>query len=148
MGGPIDPHRSSRAERAARSRGALAQGSEQRPSTSLGTSEVGFVLLLAALWIATEWLRATLFTGFAWNPLAAIWVPVPVAQAALGNAGANRAVPGIRSEVGSPETTAVDKGAVTRDIIAAPEGDGQDARAGTAAPTPAPTPSPTPTPQA
>jgi hypothetical protein len=71
-------------------------------------------------------------------------------QAALGNAGANRAVPGIRSEVGSPDTTAVDKGAVTRDIVAAPEGDGQDARASTtgaapaATPTPAPSPSPTP----
>ena len=27
-----------------------------------------FVLLFAAAWIITEWLRATLFTGFAWNP--------------------------------------------------------------------------------
>src|SRR6476469_3006295 len=26
-------------------------------------------LLLAAAWIATEYLRATMFTGFAWNPL-------------------------------------------------------------------------------
>lgn len=68
---------------------------------------------------------------------------------ALGSAGANRASPGIRSEVGSPTTTAVDKGAVTRDIIAAPEGDGQDARASTTAvtPAPAPTPSPSPTPK-
>ncbi|GAO39720.1 apolipoprotein N-acyltransferase [Sphingomonas changbaiensis NBRC 104936] len=69
--------RSSRAQ----SRGASPE-SEQRPSTSLGTSGLVFPLLLAAAWIATEWLRATLFTGFAWNPLAAIWVPVlPVAQA-------------------------------------------------------------------
>ncbi|GAO40355.1 hypothetical protein SCH01S_48_00130 [Sphingomonas changbaiensis NBRC 104936] len=74
-------------------------------------------------------------------------------QATLGNAGASNAVPGIRSEVGSPATTAVDKGAVTRDIIAAPEGDGQDARASTTAVTPAPAatptpePSPSPTPQ-
>ena len=28
-----------------------------------------FVLLAAAAWIVTEWLRATLFTGFAWNPV-------------------------------------------------------------------------------
>src|SRR3546814_17202166 len=26
-----------------------------------------FVLLFAAAWILTEWLRANLFTGFAWN---------------------------------------------------------------------------------
>ena len=36
---------------------------------------------------------------------------------------------GIRSTVGDPDTTTVNKGAVTRDIIAAPEGDGQSARA-------------------
>jgi hypothetical protein len=59
-------------------------------------------------------------------------------QSTLSRAGADRAPGGIRSEVGSPETNAVDKGAVTRDIIAAPEGDGQDARAGTGASTPAP----------
>ena len=28
-----------------------------------------FVLLFAAAWIVTEWLRGTLFTGFAWNPI-------------------------------------------------------------------------------
>jgi len=40
----------------------------------------GFVLVFAAAWIATEWLRAVLFTGYAWNPLGVIWVPVqPIA---------------------------------------------------------------------
>src|ERR1044072_379795 len=34
------------------------------------------LLALAAAWIVTEWLRATLFTGFAWNPIGAIWVGV------------------------------------------------------------------------
>ena len=29
---------------------------------------LSFVLLFAAAWILTEWLRATMFTGFAWNP--------------------------------------------------------------------------------
>ncbi len=33
-----------------------------------------FVLFFAAAWIVTEWLRATMFTGFAWNPLGVIWV--------------------------------------------------------------------------
>ena len=56
---------------------------EQLGSRFRGNDEMVFVLLLAAAWIGTEWLRATLFTGFAWNPLAAIWVPVlPIAQAA------------------------------------------------------------------
>jgi hypothetical protein len=62
----------------------------------------------------------------------------------LARAGADRAQSGIRSEAGSPETNSVDKGAVTRDIIAAPEGDGQDARAATGTATPTPAPSPTP----
>ncbi|MEP2987703.1 MAG: DUF3035 domain-containing protein [Parasphingorhabdus sp.] len=38
---------------------------------------------------------------------------------------------GIRSAVGDPGTNTVDKGSVTRDIIAAPEGDGQNAQAAT-----------------
>ncbi len=33
------------------------------------------VLILAAAWIVTEWLRATLFTGFAWNPVAVTLMP-------------------------------------------------------------------------
>jgi hypothetical protein len=50
-------------------------------------------------------------------------------RATLGAAGADRSAAGIRSAAGSPDTAVVDKGQVTRDIIAAPEGDGQDARA-------------------
>ena len=45
----------------------------------------------------------------------------------LDRAGA--AEPGIRSQVGDAETNTVAKGRVTRDIIAAPEGDGQFAQA-------------------
>ncbi len=37
------------------------------------------VLLFAATWIVTEYGRATLFTGFAWNPLGSIFVPTWVA---------------------------------------------------------------------
>lgn len=50
-----------------------------------------------------------------------------VETSALGRAG--QAAPGIRSTVGSEGTNTVAKGALTRDIIAAPEGDGQAARA-------------------
>lgn len=35
-----------------------------------------FGVMFAAAWIVVELLRATLFTGFAWNPLGAIFVPV------------------------------------------------------------------------
>jgi hypothetical protein len=48
-------------------------------------------------------------------------------RAVLQSAGIAEA--GIRSTVGDPETVTVNKGSVTRDIIAAPEGDGQTAQA-------------------
>lgn len=47
----------------------------------------------------------------------------------ISSANAQRADPGVRSNVGSPDTQVVDKGLVTRDIIYAPEGDGRDATA-------------------
>ncbi|MCA0978996.1 DUF3035 domain-containing protein [Qipengyuania flava] len=50
-----------------------------------------------------------------------------VETSALDRAGA--AEPGIRSSVGSEDTNTVAKGTVTRDIIAAPEGDGGTAQA-------------------
>lgn len=50
-----------------------------------------------------------------------------VEASALDRAGA--AAPGIRSSVGDPDTNTVAKGRVTRDIIAAPEGDGASAQA-------------------
>jgi apolipoprotein N-acyltransferase len=40
------------------------------------------VLILAAAWIVTEWLRATLFTGFAWNPVGVALLPTFVARLA------------------------------------------------------------------
>lgn len=50
-----------------------------------------------------------------------------VENSAIGQAG--EAAPGIRSSVGDTQTFTVDKGATTQAIVAAPEGDGQDARA-------------------
>lgn len=44
--------------------------------------DLRFVLVFAAAWIVTEWLRATLFTGFAWNPLGVALVGTPAADAA------------------------------------------------------------------
>ena len=47
-----------------------------------GGRAVPLALLLASLWIVAEWLRATMFTGFAWNPVGVVWVGLPPAQAA------------------------------------------------------------------
>ncbi|MEW4449597.1 DUF3035 domain-containing protein [Qipengyuania sp. JC766] len=61
--------------------------------------------------------------------LEALFGPVErsdVEEAALERAGT--ADPGIRSEVGDPQTNTVSKGAVTRDILAAPEGDGANSQ--------------------
>jgi len=40
-------------------------------------ADQGFVLAAAAAWILTEYLRGVLFTGYPWNPLGVLWVPVP-----------------------------------------------------------------------
>ncbi|WP_428684489.1 DUF3035 domain-containing protein [Sphingopyxis sp.] len=53
----------------------------------------------------------------------------PSETSLIGRADGQRADPGIRSSVGSPDTQVVDKGLITRDIIFAPEGDGRDASA-------------------
>ncbi len=50
-----------------------------------------------------------------------------VETSALDRAGS--AEPGIRTKVGDPATNTVAKGSLTRDIIAAPQGDGQFAQA-------------------
>ncbi|MDE2042086.1 MAG: DUF3035 domain-containing protein, partial [Alphaproteobacteria bacterium] len=47
----------------------------------------------------------------------------------LNKAGQDQADAGIRSTVGAPNTTPVDKGSTTRDVLAAPQGNGQTAKA-------------------
>lgn len=45
--------------------------------------DLPFVLAAGAAWTVTEYLRAVMFTGYAWNPLGVIWLPVPgIAQLA------------------------------------------------------------------
>jgi len=85
--------------------------------------------------------------------------PAPRSQAEAGvvdqAGGAGAAQAGIRSAVGDPQTNVIDKGQTTRDIIAAPQGDGQGARAvagsanagATQATAPSPAATPTPEPQ-
>ncbi len=59
---------------------ALAAASAHRLARQMqGNRQLLFALLFAATWIISEWLRAWVFTGFAWNPLAAIapWAAAP-----------------------------------------------------------------------
>jgi apolipoprotein N-acyltransferase len=53
-----------------------------RPAAGSGPlRDLALVLSFAATWIIGEWLRATLFTGFAWNPIGVIWVTLtPLAR--------------------------------------------------------------------
>lgn len=50
----------------------------RRRARWLAEPDLGFVLAAAAAWIAAEWLRGTMFTGYPWNPLGVIWVPTLV----------------------------------------------------------------------
>ncbi len=43
-------------------------------------SPLGLTLIFAAAWIVTEWLRGTLFTGFAWNPVGVVLLTTPLSQ--------------------------------------------------------------------
>lgn len=48
-----------------------------------GNPDPGFILAAAAAWIVSEYLRGVLFTGYPWNPLGVIWLPLPgIAQLA------------------------------------------------------------------
>lgn len=45
--------------------------------------DLAFVLAAGAAWTVTEYLRGVMFTGYPWNPLGVIWLPLPgVAQLA------------------------------------------------------------------
>jgi apolipoprotein N-acyltransferase len=41
-------------------------------------NRLALLLVLAGAWTITEWLRGTMFTGFPWNPAAAVLVPTPL----------------------------------------------------------------------
>jgi apolipoprotein N-acyltransferase len=41
-------------------------------------NRIALVLVLGGAWTITEWLRGTMFTGFPWNPAAAVLAPTPL----------------------------------------------------------------------
>ena len=41
-------------------------------------NRLALLLVLTGAWTVTEWLRGTMFTGFPWNPAAAVLVPTPL----------------------------------------------------------------------
>jgi len=52
-----------------------------------GGTTPSFILAFSALWTLTEWLRSWVFTGFAWNPLAAIQVQASAPAIWIGTYG-------------------------------------------------------------
>jgi len=70
------------------------------PLQRQGRNGLVLVLVFAAAWIVTEWLRATMFTGFAWNPVGVALLPTPVSHLAkwvgtYGLSGAAALIAGI-----------------------------------------------------
>ena len=63
-------------------RGAIMEELPDSPSPLKGIGGLRLVLIFAAAWIVTEWLRATMFTGFAWNPVGVALLPTPVSRLA------------------------------------------------------------------
>ncbi|WP_449471443.1 apolipoprotein N-acyltransferase [Sphingobium chungangianum] len=59
------------------------------PSRSGVGGSTPFTLIFAACWIASEYLRATAFTGFAWNPLGVTLLPtgITIAATVIGTYG-------------------------------------------------------------
>ncbi|WP_338426642.1 apolipoprotein N-acyltransferase [Sphingopyxis kveilinensis] len=74
--------------------GGLSGDDGARPTAApaFAGATLSFVLAFAALWTLTEWLRSWVFTGFAWNPLAAIQLDASAPAIWIGTYGASMLV--------------------------------------------------------
>lgn len=52
-----------------------------------GEGSIALVLAFASLWLVAEWMRAWVFTGFAWNPLGVVALPFGWAARLVGTYG-------------------------------------------------------------
>jgi len=60
----------------------LATGAAWWSARRLGGGTILLTLMTGGAWIVNELLRATVFTGFAWNPNGVVWLDLPTAQLA------------------------------------------------------------------
>ena len=61
---------------------AVAAGLAWWAAARASSGKLPFILCFTAGWIVTEYLRATMFTGFAWNPLGVAMLTTPLSPAA------------------------------------------------------------------
>jgi apolipoprotein N-acyltransferase len=45
--------------------------------------DTAWVLIFAAAWMLSEWLRSWVFTGYAWDPLGVMWLSLPIDHLAM-----------------------------------------------------------------
>ncbi len=68
-------HRADLAKRRSKLKGLIPEGMESAVVIEPpAPNPYGFILLFAGCWVISEYLRSVMFTGFAWNPLAAIMI--------------------------------------------------------------------------
>jgi apolipoprotein N-acyltransferase len=60
---------------------AIAAGLAWR--TRRSAIDSAWVLLFAAAWMLSEWLRSWVFTGYAWDPLGVMWLSLPIDHVAM-----------------------------------------------------------------
>lgn len=77
-------HQAEVAARRNKLKGLVPPGMESAPAIRAvpAPSPYAFILLFAGCWILTEYLRSIAFTGFAWNPLAAVMIAPDSAEPA------------------------------------------------------------------
>jgi apolipoprotein N-acyltransferase len=61
----------------------LDQGFSPHGDSPQLSASLPFILAFAGCWIISEWLRSWVFTGFAWNPLAAVALPLSFTEPAI-----------------------------------------------------------------